>query len=84
MVRPPAVQASAMSRGGDRPVQAARFAGLADDDDGQAADAFGDAFGFLAALDVLRFELRALLLEAARLSLLARSAFFCGSRKLRA
>jgi hypothetical protein len=47
-----------------RTIQAARLARLTDDDDGKAAHAFGHPFGFLAALDVLRFELGALLLKA--------------------
>jgi hypothetical protein len=47
----------------NRAVQAARLTRLADDHDGQPADTLGQALGFLAALDVLRLELRALLLE---------------------
>src|SRR5262249_60758610 len=47
-----------------RAVEMPGLAGLADDDDGDAVDLAGDAFGLLAAGEVVGLQLGALLLEA--------------------
>ena len=49
---------------GDRAIQAAELTRLADDHHRQPADPFGHPLGLLAALQVLRLKLHALLLEA--------------------
>ena len=64
MVSPAAVVGLGDVARGHRAVQAARLARLADDHHGQAGDPLGDPLGLLAALQVLRLELGALLLEA--------------------
>ena len=53
-----------MSRADTEPYRLPDFARLTDDHDGQAADPLGDPLRLLAALEVLRLELGALLLEA--------------------
>jgi hypothetical protein len=53
----------------DRTVKAAAFARLADDDHGKPGHTFGHTFRFTAALDIVRFKLNAVAIEALKVCL---------------